>query len=142
GACQFDFGSFWSVVPREERNIGYLQLAHRLTDHLDGRLEFHVADNEAFRNNSPSFPFARFPLVSATHPDNPYGTNVQFIGRLIGAGNTPIESEHRSTTRRLAGSLTGQVGDVWAWEFSAQFSENDFFVSAPDVLVDRFELAM
>src|SRR5690606_16703733 len=25
GLCQFDFGSFWSLVPREERNKAYLR---------------------------------------------------------------------------------------------------------------------
>src|SRR5690606_32511988 len=142
GLCQFDFGEFWSLVPREERNIGYLELTHRLTDRLDGRLEFHVADNEAFSNTSPSFPFTQFPLVAVDHPDNPFGTEVQFIGRLIGAGGTPIESRYESTTRRLAGSLAGDVNDVWTWEFGIQLSENDFLVAAPDVLVDRFEAAI
>ena len=142
GLCQFDFGEFWSLVPREERNIGYLELTHQMTDRLEGRLELHVADNEAFSNTSPSFPFAQFPPVAVTHPDNPFGTNVQFIGRLIGAGGTPIESRYESTTRRFAGSLSGSVNDVWTWQFGAQFSENDFFVAAPDVLVDRFNAAM
>src|SRR5690606_37608088 len=104
--------------------------------------EFHVANNEAFRNNSPSFPFAAFPTVAASHPDNPYGSDVQFIGRLIGSGGTPIESTHESDTMRLAGSLTGNINDYWVWEVGAQYSENEFFVSAPDVLVDRFDLAI
>src|SRR5690606_3921835 len=141
GLCQFDFGEFWSLVPREERNIGYVEVTHRFTDRLDGRLEFHFADNEAASNTSPSFPFSRFPVVAATHPDNPFGTDVQFIGRLIGAGGTPFESSYESTTRRLAAVLSGGA-DVWAWELGAQLSENDFIVAAPDVLVDRFDAAI
>src|SRR5690606_33511173 len=142
GLCQFDFGSFWSLVPEEERNIGYFELTHQMSDRVEGRVEFHVADNEAFSNTSPSFPFARFPLVAATHPDNPYGTDVQFIGRLIGAGGEPIESSYQSTTRRIAGTLSGDAGDAWSWELGVQFSENDFLVAAPDVLVDRFSAAI
>ena len=142
GLCQFDFGSFWSLVPEEERNIGYLQLTHQMSDRVEGRVEFHVADNEARSNTSPSFPFARFPLVQVTHPDNPYGTDVQFIGRLIGAGGEPIESRYQSTTRRLAGTLSGDAGEAWSWELGVQYSENDFFIAAPDVLVDRFDAAI
>ena len=67
---------------------------------------------------------------------------MRFIGRIIGAGGTAIESIHNSDTMRFAGSLTGSIGDVWVWELAAQFSENDFFVQAPDVLVDRFNLAI
>lgn len=142
GLCQFDFGSFWSLVPEEERNIGYVELTHRLSDRVDSRVEFHIADNEAFSNTSPSFPFARFPIVEVTHPDNPYGTDVQFIGRLIGAGGQPFESSYKSTTRRIAGTLSGDAGDAWNWEFGVQFSENDFVIAAPDVLVDRFSASI
>ena len=142
GLCEFDFGDFYSLVPEESRASGYIELTHDLNDLVEGRVEFHVADNEASRNNSPSFPFAAFPTVAASHPDNPYGSDVRFIGRIIGAGGTAIESIHNSDTRRFAGSLTGSIGDVWVWELAAQFSENDFFVQAPDVLVDRFNLAI
>jgi outer membrane receptor protein involved in Fe transport len=101
----------------------------------------HFADNEALRNNSPSFPFAAFPNVAASHPDNPYGTDVRFIGRIIGAGGVPIESVHNSDTWRVAAALNGSR-ETWDWEIGAQLSENDFFVSAPDVLVDRFNNAI
>jgi outer membrane receptor protein involved in Fe transport len=142
GLCQFDFGSFYSIVPKEQRGSAFVELRQRLTDTLEGRVEFHIADNEASRNNSPSFPFAAFPTVAASHPDNPYGTDVRFIGRIIGAGGTALTSTHDSTTRRFAGSLTGSIGYDWVWEIGAQFSQNDFDVAAPDVLVDRFNLAI
>ncbi len=142
GLCEFDFGGFYSIVPREKRASAYFELTHDFSDKLHGRLEMHVANNDAARNNSPSFPFAAFPTVSATHPDNPYGTDVRFIGRIIGAGGTAIESVHNSDTKRLVASLNGTLGHDWVWEAATQFSENDFFVQAPDVLVDRFDLAI
>jgi iron complex outermembrane recepter protein len=142
GLCQFDFGSFYSLVPKERRDTAFLELRHELRPGLNGGFEIHISDNEARRDNSPSFPFAAFPTVLASHPDNPYGTNVRFIGRIIGAGGTPIESVHDSKTTRFAGSLTGNVNNVWIWELGAQFSQNDFAVAVPDVLVDRFNLAI
>ncbi len=142
GLCEFDFGSFYSVVPKETRNSAYVELRRELKNDVVGRLELHVANNEASRNNSPSFPFAAFPTVAASHPDNPYGSDVRFIGRIIGAGGTAVESIHDSDTRRIAGSLTGNISDVWVWEIGGQYSDNDFFVQAPDVLVDRFNLAI
>ncbi|HEX7081814.1 MAG TPA: TonB-dependent receptor [Gammaproteobacteria bacterium] len=141
GLCQFDFGSFWSIVPEEQRASAYVEVDHFFNDRIEGQVELHFADNEAKRNNSPSFPFAAFPTVAATHPDNPYGTDVLFIGRVIGAGGTAIESIHESDTWRLAASLTGTLDDL-IWEASVQYSENDFFGSAPDVLVDRFDAAI
>jgi outer membrane receptor protein involved in Fe transport len=142
GLCEFDFGGFYSIVPEEKRSSAYVELTHQMTDTLTGRFEFHMADNEALRNNSPSFPFAAFPTIAASHPDNPYGSDVRFIGRTIGAGGTAIQSIHDSDTRRFAGSLTGSIDDTWVWEIGAQVSENKFFVSAPDVLVDRFNFAI
>jgi hypothetical protein len=142
GLCEFDFGGFYSIVPKETRNSAYVELRRQMKSGLVGRLEFHIADNHAARNNSPSFPFAAFPTVAASHPDNPYGGDVRFIGRIIGAGGTAIESIHDSNTRRFAGSLTGNLADTWVWELGTQYSANDFFVQAPDVLVDRFDLAI
>jgi outer membrane receptor protein involved in Fe transport len=142
GLCQFDFGGFYSIVPEEKRSSLFVEAKHEFGDALEGRIEAHVADNEALRNNSPSFPFAAFPTVAASHPDNPYGTDVRFIGRIIGAGGTPIESVHNSDTYRLAASLAGTLNNAWGWEIALQHSENDFFVSAPDVLVDRFNNAI
>lgn len=142
GLCQFDFGGFYSIVPEEKRTSAFVEATHEFGDTLQGRIEAHIADNEALRNNSPSFPFAAFPTVAATHPDNPYGTDVRFIGRIIGAGGTPIESVHNSDTYRIAAALTGTIDDTWVWEIGLQHSENDFFVSAPDVLVDRFNNAI
>ncbi len=142
GLCQFDFGGFYSIVPDEQRSSAFAEVTHAFGDTLQGRIELHAAENEALRNNSPSFPFAAFPTVAASHPDNPYGTDVRFIGRIIGAGGEPIQSVHNSDTWRFAAALNGSIDNTWVWEIGAQVSENDFFVSAPDVLVDRFNNAI
>jgi outer membrane receptor protein involved in Fe transport len=142
GLCRFDFGEFWSIVPEEQRASAYFELTHLFTDDIEARVELHLADNEAKRFNSPSFPFAAFPTVAASHPDNPYGADVRFIGRLVGAGGTAIESIHNSDTWRLAATLTGTIRDDLIWEASVQLSENEFFLRAPDVLVDRFDDAI
>jgi iron complex outermembrane receptor protein len=141
GLCQFDFGAFYSIVPEETRSSAFAEVRHAFGDTLEGRIEAHIADNEARRSNSPSFPFAAFPTVAASHPDNPYGSDVRFIGRVIGAGGAPSESVHDSDTWRVAAALNGG-GDTWVWEIGTQYSENDFFVSAEDVLVDRFDNAI
>jgi len=142
GLCQFDFGDFYSLVPEEERVSAFLQLAHDFNDSLGGRIEVHVADNEAKRNNSPSFPFARFPTVVAAHPDNPFGTDVSFIGRTIGAGGVSSPSYHDSETWRLAANLDGELGGGWRFDVGITHSENDFVVRADDTLIDRFGLAI
>jgi iron complex outermembrane recepter protein len=142
GLCQFDFGGYYSLVPEEERLSAYLEVDHDFSDRVNGRLELHYADNEASRNNSPSFPFAAFPTVPATHPDNPFGSAVNFIGRVIGAGGVASPSIHESETWRFAATVAGDVNDNWSWEAGLTTSANDFLVTAEDVLVDRFGFAM
>ena len=139
GQCQFDFGGFWHLVPEEERTSIYLELTHNFSDRLDGRVEFHLSDNETRRNNSPSFPIPEFIPVPFSHPDNPYGTDVLWIGRLIGGGGTAVESIHDSETWRFAASLTGDINDRWGFDAGVQISENEFFVATEDILVDRFD---
>jgi outer membrane receptor protein involved in Fe transport len=142
GLCEFDFGSFYSLVPKEKRDSAYFELGRTMEHSLQGRVELHFARNDAERDNSPSFPFAAFPVVPATHPDNPYGTNVQFIGRVIGAGGSASTTIHDSDTWRLAASLSGPLGRDWVFDLGTTYSENKFFVQAPDVLKDRFSNAI
>ena len=142
GLCQFDFGDFFSIVPDEEKISTYAEVTHDFSDRVSGRLEFQYITNEARRNNSPSFPFAVFPTVPATHPDNPFGSDVLFIGRILGAGATAVESTHDSDTTRIAAELTGDFNDIWGWNVGVQFSKNEFDLSVPDVKVDRFNAAI
>jgi outer membrane receptor protein involved in Fe transport len=142
GLCQFDFGAFWNLVPEERRRTFYLGLSGKPSRKLAARVDVHGARNEARRSNSPSFPIGAFPVVASTHPDNPYGTEVRFIGRVVGAGGTALESVHRSDTRRIAGAIRGPMTGSWAWEVGAQQSRNDFYVAVPDVLADRLDAAL
>ena len=84
GLCQFDFGSFFSLVPEEERVSAYVELDHDFSDRMQGRLKLRLTDNEAIRLNSPSFPKTERTPISLNHPDNPFGTDVLWIGRVIG----------------------------------------------------------
>ncbi len=142
GLCRFDFGSFFSVVPEEKRTTAFLQLDHAFSDRLDGRFEVHVADNDAIRYNSPSFPKTERTPISVNHPDNPYGTGVLWIGRIIGGGGTPSLTTHGSRTWRMAASLTGDFNDTWGWDAGFQQSENNFVATAVDTVADRMRNAL
>ena len=142
GLCQFDFGSFFSLVPEEQRTSGFLQLDHAFSDRLDGRVELHVTNSDAIRYNSPSFPIPERMTIPATHPDNPYGTDVLWIGRVIGGGGTAGPTTHDSRTWRIAAGLTGDLGGSWSWDAGFQRSENNFLVTAEDTVADRIRNAV
>ena len=142
GLCQFDFGSFFSLVPEEERVSAYVELNRDFGDRMRGRLELHLADNEAIRFNSPSFPKTERTPISVNHPDNPFGTDVLWIGRVIGGGGTASLTTHDSTTWRMAASLTGDFNDTWGWDVGLQRSRNEFLVTAKDTVTDRLRSAL
>ena len=142
GLCRFDFGSFFSLVPEEQRVSGYLELNHTFSDRLGGRLEVHLTDNEAQRYNSPSFPKTERTPISVHHPDNPYGTDVLWIGRVIGGGGTAGPTTHDSRTWRVAASLTGDLNGAWGWDVGFQRSRNEFFLAAQDTVTDRMRSAL
>ncbi len=137
GLCQFDFGSYFSLVPEEERVSAYVEVNHDFSDRLDGRLELHLTDNEALRNNSPSFPITERNPISVNHPDNPFGTDVLWIGRVIGGGGTAGPTVHDSRTWRVAASLTGDFNEDWGWDAGFQRSRNEFYLGAEDTVGDR-----
>ncbi|HET7608511.1 MAG TPA: TonB-dependent receptor plug domain-containing protein, partial [Gammaproteobacteria bacterium] len=51
GLCEFDFGGFYSIVPEETRSSAFAEVTHAFGDRLEGRLEAHIANNEALRKN-------------------------------------------------------------------------------------------
>ena len=142
GLCQFDFGSFFSLVPEEQRVSGYVELNHDFSDRLGGRLEVHLTDNQARRLNSPSFPKTERTPISVNHPDNPYGTDVLWIGRVIGGGGPAGPTVHDSRTWRVAASLTGDFSGTWSWDIGFQRSRNEFYVADQDTVTDRMRSAL
>ncbi len=130
------------MVPDEERVSAYVGLNRDFSDRLDGRLELHVTNNHAIRFNSPSFPKTERTPISVNHPDNPYGTDVLWIGRIIGGGGTPSLTTHDSRTWRVAASLTGDFNDRWGWDAGFQRSKNNFIATAEDTVGDRMRSAL
>jgi outer membrane receptor protein involved in Fe transport len=162
GFCRLDFGSFFDLVPDEERILGYASLTHDFSDSVRFFLEGSVAFNNATRNNSPSFPIpgpqAFLSNVGATaapfNPFNPFGTSpvligpggpttlpLFFIGRSVGQG-APAKSTHDSDTWRIHARFDGDWGNDGTWQLSFTHAENKFSLGVADVLTDRFTLAL
>lgn len=142
GFCGFDFGSFYSLVPEEERLQLFSSFRHDFSDSLRFNFEVGMADNEAKRRNSPSFPIATLPLVPAAHPDNPFGAPAFFVGRLKGSGAEPLITTHTSDTVRIAAGLSGDLSGSWTWQTDLTHSTNEYVVTAKDTLREEFENAL
>lgn len=158
GACQYDFGENFTLVPDEERTQLYAHLQHEFSESLNFFLELALADNSAERRNSPSFPITTTPVVCGDgsldpllgsscaslgpHPDNPYEVDVLFVGRVRGSGSDPLISYHDSKTSRLATGLGGSITDTWDWSIDFSSSRNQFDLRAQDTLANEFQRAL
>ncbi|MBT1449435.1 TonB-dependent receptor [Glaciecola sp. XM2] len=141
GTCQFDFGPGYSYVPEESRINAYVKSNYELTDTITWVTEFGLARNRAERGGAPSFPNLRGPIVPATHPDNPFGTAVQFLGRAEGNGFEADPANTESETFRFNTALTGEM-DNGFWEISYTNAKNEFLFRVEDVLNTEFNLAL
>ncbi|MCQ8186473.1 TonB-dependent receptor domain-containing protein [Parvularcula maris] len=142
GLCRFDFGDFYAHVANEERLNIYGRIDAQLSDTIDWTASIGYADNEATRNNSPTYPFLQSLVVPAANPFNIYGTNVGWLGRPSGTGGEPAGNAFTNETLRISSRLTGDAFNNGYWEIGFVRAENDATVTTPDVVTDRFQCSL
>jgi iron complex outermembrane receptor protein len=146
GFCGFDFGKGYSYVPDESRVSAYFQATKQVTDDIEWTTEVSMARNRAERGGSPSFPILTLPTVPASHPNNPFGSDVGFYGRAFGNDangqafpGDPANTE--SDTFRFMTKLQGETDDGF-WEVSYTAARNDFLFSVNDTLGQEIQNAL
>jgi iron complex outermembrane receptor protein len=146
GFCQFDFGRTYSFVPDETRLSTFIQATKQLTESIEWTTEISTARNRAERGGSPSFPILTFPTVPASHPNNPFGTDVSYFGREkgnVGDGTSfpgdPANTE--SDTFRFSTMLQGELASGF-WEVSYTAARNNFLFTVNDTLGQQFQNAL
>jgi iron complex outermembrane receptor protein len=146
GFCQFDFGRTYSFVPDETRLSTFIQATKQLTENIEWTTEISTARNRAERGGSPSFPILTFPTVPASHPNNPFGTDVSYFGREkgnVGDGTSfpgdPANTE--SDTFRFSTMLQGELAAGF-WEVSYTAARNDYLFTVNDTLGQQFQNAL
>lgn len=144
GFCGLDFAQFFSVLTDEDRLSGFSALTG---DFGDTRLAVRVAgvEQNVERGNSPSLANLRFPTISASHPGNPFGRDVVWLGRPLGerAGAARREFNHR--TYRFEASAehdTQGFGRNWTLAANATYSRNALRATITDTLADNFDAAI
>jgi len=147
GVCGYDFGEFFNLIADETRVQGYFNATYDVTDTISIQSDFGYARNRAQRGNSPSFPALTSPIVPASNPNNPFGEDVVFLGRILGNNATPIVDNANTRT----------ISDTWRfstkienseflkngyWEIGFIHGENDFQTITPDTVTDRLQDAL
>ena len=142
GTCNFDFGPFFSLVPKEQRYQGYATARHQLTDDIQLFGEFGFSRNRSQRGNSPSFPVLSFPVIPPNNPGNLFGVPVVFLGRALGANAGSLPSMNNFSTFRGTAGLRANLTETWTAETSVTYSTQDLTFKVGDTLADRFFAAI
>ncbi len=154
GTCNFQFDQYYDLVPKEDRVQVFASIDTDIGDNMHFYLEGGYADNKAERNNAPAFPIASpvpvlvgdgmggvLPNVPAEVQPWVQGLNLStilFVGRIFGSNGEPFVSIHDNETYRIAGTLDGQINDLWSWETSATYSRNTYGINVNDVARDPY----
>lgn len=131
--CRLDYSDYFDLMPEETRTQLFAAYRRPL-----GGAEFKAqaawANTATRARQSPSLPIlSRNLTVPADHPDNPFGEDVLFRGRLLGGISGASVADFDYETFRLSAAITGWLGTGWQWEVSATASQQDVAYDKPDV---------
>lgn len=141
--CRFDFSTFFDLAPKERRAQAFASFNAPVADDVDLNLEAAYAYTYSNTWSSPSFPIlAVSPVVPATHPDNSFGEDVLFRGRLLGAEYGPSIATFTYNTFRLAAGLEGKLGREWTWRLDGTYSQQTVEYDKPDTIASALNNAL
>lgn len=141
--CQFDFSDYFDLIPKERRAQVFASYNTSLNDSIDLNLEAAYANTYSAAAASPSFPIlAVTPIVPASHPDNPFGEDVRFRGRLLGSNYGPSIAKFNYDTFRVAAGLEGQLSGSWNWSANATYSQQLAKYNKPDTIASALTNAL
>lgn len=119
-ACGYDYASDIHQKPEQEYVGLNSFISHQFNDDLSGKLEIGFTDKDQFNQSSPTPIFAL--LAPSFHPNNPYGTDVFLLYRLLDVG-ARFGTQDIQTSRFVA-SLSGETDDFY-WDLKVNNSKVD-----------------
>lgn len=141
--CGFRYGPRYNLVNTEKRTQLYGNLTHEITDNTELFVELGFTSNEVKDNpQSPSYPDLSFPLISATHPGNPFGTTVIWLGRPFSSGAPSPLAPRENDTVRASFDLSGSFGSGWEWNTALTYSQNKYKQFLEDTLRSRLDAGL
>lgn len=141
--CRFDFSEYYDLVPQESRTQLLSTYQVKILDDVDFDLELGYANTYLTVTSSPSYPIlAITPTVPGYHPDNPFGEDVLFRGRLLGSSFGPSTSTFNYDMFRAAGGLRGALGNNRRWALDMTYSQQTVHYNKPDTIASALQNAL
>lgn len=150
GLCEFSFRAFRHLTPDTERASAFGYGEFDISEYTKAFLEVNVSRTRAENISSPSFRVLGNPVVPADHIDNPFGQDVGFVGRPLGAASGGVTQSNDDDTFRTAMGIQGDFGGLapntmfadWGWELVATFGVSRYQRFLPDELGGPFAAAI
>jgi iron complex outermembrane receptor protein len=141
--CGFNYGPLYNLVNTETRAQLYSNISHDFDNGTELFVDVSWSSNEVKDNpQSPSYPDLSFPFISSAHRGNPFGTHVIWLGRPLGADQSPALSPRKNETFRTSINLIGDFDNGWGWDTALTYSKNTYNQSQQDQLKSRLVAAL
>jgi iron complex outermembrane receptor protein len=141
--CGMDITPFFDLMPEEERINLAGNISLEMSDKTTLFMEAGYAKNEGLTRATPSYPILRrFPVASATDPDNPFAENATFFGRILGPEGMPTEMPYEYQTSRISLEIEHMLNSGWIMDSALSYSKNTADVGNGDTVISRLEAAL
>lgn len=141
--CGFNYGPIYNLVNTETRSQLYSNISHDFNNGTELLIDVSWSSNEVKDNpQSPSYPDLSFPFIGSFHPGNPFGAHVIWLGRPLGADQSPALAPRKNETFRTSMNLTGDFDNGWGWDTALTYSKNTYNQSQQDQLKSRLVAAL
>ena len=142
--CGYHYGLHYNIINEEEREQLYASFNTILGEDTELTItslytQYDVLDNYTV----PSYPNLTFPTVDASHPDNPFGVDVTWLGRPYPflSRESTLPAPRENDTFRVDATLEGTLSNDWDWMSSLAYSTNQYTITQPDLSPSRLDAA-
>jgi iron complex outermembrane receptor protein len=149
--CTFNYAQSYGLVNGQERANVFASASYDLTSHTSAFSELQVSRARSDLIQPPSFTITPpLPVIPANHVDNPFGSDLLFYGRALGAAAGAQHVKISDDTYRVVAGIRGDFEQVaadtlfasWDWELSASWGISRYLSLTPDTLRDPFNKAI
>lgn len=141
--CGFHYGPRFNSVNSEHRRQLYTNISHEFDGGTQLLAELGWSNNNVEDNfQSPSYPYLAFPKIAASHPSNPFGVPVVWLGRPLSAGYESPTAARENDTFRASFSANGSLESGLNWDVALTYSQNEYTIFQPDTLQSRLDSAL
>ena len=140
--CRMDYSDYFDLLPEETRTQLFADYRKTHGD-LDFWTQGAWSQTSTRARQSPSLPIlSRTLSIPTNHPDNTYGEDVLFRGRLLGGASGASAANFEYDTWRIAGGVSGQFDSRWNWDFATTYSRQTVTYDKPDVIGSALQNAL